>query len=216
MPMGNRKLFLMFLSAMTVSIIVMVIIYGLFIKDIDFTFNVRNPEQAPSPIDDFEAEESSITLDDSVRNPAKVITPDQSGPLLDDQADKTDKAVGLTNESDRDITRVIPLEPQVNSGDELPPPTEAGDEDIPPVPEIVGVQSDAGNTLHYVFLDGFSTRSAAEEAVTQLQNRKLVAQPYIRQHHGQIILQFGVFSDRENAEVLAQQLRNQSVFVKID
>jgi hypothetical protein len=213
--MGKRKLFLLFLSAMSVSIIIMVIVYGLFIKDLDFTFNVKNPEMAPSPMDIFDQSSEDFMAEDS-RSPARVQTPDEAN-----ANDKTNEDNGLAQADHEDeegsFTDVVPLEPHVGVQVEEPViPGMLNDSGNKPggSPSRVGI--DALPSLHYVFMDGFSSREAAEDAVQQLQGRGLAAQPYVRMHKGQIILQFGVFSDKENAEVLAQQLRTQNVFVKVD
>ncbi len=219
--MGKRKLFLLFLSAMTVSIIIMVIVYGLFLKDVNFTFNIKNPESAPSPIDAFTNEETAKAQaeSDDGQGPAKVVVPD-NGAKADASNTTADANADTSLQNDKPLTNVVPLEPQINNNpDELAPlpdtslPDNLDGPDTTPSPSS---NTDAAPTLHYVYLDGFSTKEAAQAAVQQLQDRKLAAQPQIRQHKGQVVLQFGVFSDRENAEVMAQQLRNQNIYVKID
>lgn len=192
--------------------IIMVIIYGLFIKDIDFTFNVKNPESAPSPIDAFNDDgNETASVDDESHSPAKVSTPDQA----DEQEKKTDEAADksaqdTSEDGEEPLTEVVPLEPQVNKN----PPDAAATDDKASEAPTASIENTP--SLHYVYMDGFSSRESAEQAIQQLQDRKLAAQPYIRQHNGHIILQFGVFSDRENADAMAQQLRRQSVFVKVD
>lgn len=212
--MGKRKLFLLFLSAMSLSIILMVLIYGLFIKDIDFNLNVKNPESAPSPVDAFHQDNDYVSEEE--RDPAKVSTPDNA----EKSETKEETAEGASEEGEKNaITDVVPLEPQIGHGDSPPVP---GMMDDSSSQANAGSEPSAGSTtgsipsLHYVYLDGFSSREAAEQAILQLQDRKLVAYPYVRQHKGQIVLQFGVFSDRENAQIMADQLRNQNVYVKVD
>lgn len=206
--MQKRRLFLLFLSAMTVSIIIMVIIYGLFIKDIDFTFNVKNPESAPSPIDAFRAEEDAVYDDASEQPPAAVTTPDDAQKKAEESTEPNNDLTVPTPEEA--ITEVVPLEPQVGGAARDEEPETAP---TPPSPESMDASP---SSLHFVYLDGFSSKDSAERAIQQLQERNLVAKPYVRQHKGRIILQFGVFSDRANAEVMAQQLRNQNVYVKVD
>ncbi len=215
--MGKRKLFLLFLSAMSVSIIIMVIIYGLFIKDFDFTFDVRNPETAPSPIDAFQASESNYVEEEKPGAAARVKTPDEEQAK---EAAKTEESREKRQEAqepqqqEETITDVIPLEPQVDPATEpmVPVPADPRQNEDGGSNEAV----DAGPSLHYVYLDGFSSKNAAEHAIQQLQDRNLAARPYIRQHRGEIILQFGVFGDRANAKAMADKLRSQNVFVKVD
>lgn len=215
--MGKRKLFLLFLSAMSISIIIMVIIYGLFIKDLDFSLNVKNPEMAPSPIDAFE-EAESWNRSSHEKSAASVNAPDASLKEADssEQSASSDEQP-LDDSSDKTppITEVVPLQPSIANDEPL-----ASEEAESPADASLSQRSntsmDSLPTLHYVYLDGFSTKDAAEQAIQQLQGRNLAAHPYIRQHKGQIILQFGVFSDKENADAMAQQLRHQNVFVKVD
>ncbi len=114
---------------------------------------------------------------------------------------------------------MLPLSPNLNPSEGLTPnATEettdpSSDTSDPAAPEA-SVESPL--SLHFVYMDGFSSQEAANYAIQQLHDRKLAFQPYIRQHRGQIILQFGVFSDRENAELMADQLRRQHVYVKVD
>jgi hypothetical protein len=217
--MGKRKVFLLFLSAMSVSIIIMVIIYGIFIKDINFNLNVKNPDSAPSPLDNREEDDNSADaeMEEGSKNPANVQTPDN---LASQEAANNMEAAGNEEGADEPITEVVPLEPQMDQIDKEDNPVPGGQDAVNATPEVekTNMADSAGfsPTLHFVFLDGFSSRQSAEDAMRQFQERSLVAQPYIRQHRGQIILQFGVFSDKDNAEVMAQQLRSQNVFVKVD
>lgn len=207
--MEKRKLFLLFLSAMSLSIIVMVIIYGLFIKDINFDLNVKNPETAPSPIDVFNQDNKK----DESKGPARITTPNE----IAEETEKTEKESDnpeteeTTGAEDPEITEMIPLEPQTEENESYPIVKNKRPSD-----GSSNIVEDSLPSLHYVYLDGFSSKESAEQAIQQLQSRNLVSHPYIRQHKGQIILQFGVFSDRENAEAMAQQLKSQNVFVKVD
>jgi hypothetical protein len=213
--MGKRKLFLLFLSAMSFSIIIMVIIYGVFIKDMDISFNVKNPESAPSPIDAFNRAQVDTSESEGTKVPAKVSSPEEAQPQ--ETADNTQTTPNPN--AQETITEVVPLEPQVTPQDgspEVPLPDAPKAESGPSSRILEAGSSSQTPSLHFVYLDGFSSREAAEEAIKQLQDRKLSSQPYIRQHRGQVVLQFGIFSDRENADALAQQLRNQRVFVKVD
>jgi cytoskeletal protein RodZ len=214
--MGKRKFFLLFISAMSLSIIIMVIIYGVFIKDIDFSFNVKTPESAPSPVDMYNQDQQASKGDESdSKNPAKVTTPDEAAK---NQA-KTETANG-EKPNGNDLQSVVPLEPQVNSGNNTPSTQTNPDEaqDITPPEEVSPStsQDTSSPSLHYVYLDGFSSKDAAEQAIQELQDRNLPSQPNVRMHKGQIIVQFGVFSDKENAAAMVQQLRTQNVYVKVD
>jgi hypothetical protein len=212
--MGQRKLFLLFLSSMAVSIIIMVIIYGVFIKDIDFSFDVKNPESAPSPIDDTARRDTNeIPVEADESSPAEVTTPEEAAKSKpgDDMDDSTVNGEADKELLDDPITDVVPLEPVSPQTDSVLPAHPSSSSSSAPVESLA-----ATPTLHFVYMDGFSTRDAAEAAIAQLQDRKLSAQPYIRQHHGRIILQFGVFSDRENADAMARSLRQNSVFVKVE
>lgn len=224
--MGKRKVFLLFLSAMSLSIIVMMIIYGLFIKDIEFNLKVRNPESAPSPIENIQEEPVEVFVEEDEKTPAKVSTPDQLAQQQSEENEQAlqDELMSAEETEDSSITEVVPLEPQVESNyhSNLPVPQASSGSQLNgngPDVEISrerGENGTASHTLHFVYLDGFSSKQAAEEALKLLQQRNLAAQPYIRQHNGQVILQFGVFSDRENAEIMAEQLRSQNIFVKVD
>ncbi len=231
--MSKRKLFLLFLSAMSFSIIIMVIIYGVFIKDINFSLNVKDPDSAPSPVDILNSgDNNSIsvpnTSDNEMKTPAKITTPDQisqqaAGNTTQDKP-STDNTV-TTEEKNSDTTSEAST-PHVAPKD-VPPSPPTPDEQVSSQPPEVSPDNisptnthDNGNaatsTLHYVYLGGFPSKEAAEQAIIQLEDKNLAAQPYIRQHKGKIVLQFGVFSDKENADVLTQKLRSQNVNVKED
>lgn len=185
---------------MTFSLMIMIIIYGLFIKDIDFNLDVKNPESAPSPIDSPDEGQTSH-LDEPGTNdlpPAKVQNPDNP--------DNTATASSPNTEQVPPLKEMVPLEPQYD------PHQQASSDNEAPTPAA----DNDDTSLHYVYLDGFSSRTAAEMALEQLQGRSLPVQPYIRLHNGQVVLQFGVYSDQQNADDLARQLRQQSLFVKVD
>jgi len=213
--MGKRKVFLLFLVSMSFSIMVMIIIYGIFLKDWDPTLHVKNPESAPSPNDIFEVQQSE-PLQAKSQSPAKVSIPDEAPKKLKEQEEQPLPERLPEHEP---ITQMVPLEPhipQTTDREEGMPELEPRELSSPEttVSEMTTYEPSSG--LHYVYMDGFSTRQAAEQAMQSLQQKNLVAYPYIRQHKGKIILQFGVFSDKNNAEIMAQQLRNQSVIVKVD
>lgn len=191
--MDKRKLFLLFFSAMTISIILMLIIYGVFLKDVDFNFNVKNPDAAPSPVeiqDNTETTTPEPVLSTDPVDPANVNTP----------VENTEASEGNTE------TPTVPETPTIQPG-----PSPAASSSKP------NVSSSAGSSgLHYVYLDGFGSKEAAEQAIQQLQGKNLPTQPYLRQHHGQVVVQFGVYSDKVNAQAQAQQLRGQGVNAKVE
>ncbi len=214
--MGARKFLLLFLSAMCLSIIVMVIIYGLFIKDFNLSLNVKNPESAPSPIDLLDGKRPEEE-EDSGLPPVRVNLPSDEEHTQAQSPGSTEESAPPAAESD--IKDVLPLSPNLSPSEGLTP--DAAEETTDPSsgtsePAAPEASVESPPSLHFVYMDGFSSQEAANYAIQQLHDRKLAFQPYIRQHRGQIILQFGVFSDRENAELMADQLRRQHVYVKVD
>jgi len=210
--MHKRRLFLLFFAAMSLSIMIMLIVYGLFIKDINFNLDVKNPESAPSPITDEDTKNDSP---ETPLPPAKVQTPEQVAAAAAAAANtaSTPNAVATT-QTPPPLKDIVPLDSPINHASSSPPPVP--DENT--APQATTDQGDGNDTptLHYVYLDGFSTENSAEQAIQQLQDRHLAVQPYVRQYKGQIILQFGVYSDKANADALAQQLRKQQVYAKVD
>lgn len=221
--MNRRRMILLFLSAMTVSVIIMVIVYGVFIKDMDFSIDVRNPESAPSPLERAEddAEPDVLAEPSAPVEAATVKTPEDAKKAAEaeKQADKTETepapAPGEPVETMEDEPAPEPVELVSPPVPKKAPSEPAQPQSTPARPGLTG-SAESASTLHYVYMDGFSSREAAEMAIKQLQSRGVSASPYVRQHNGQIILQFGVYSDRSNADAMARQLRGQSVHVKVE
>lgn len=207
MDLGKRRLFLLFLTSMAVSVIIMIIIYGVFIKDIDFSFNTKNPDSAPVPL---QQREQLAPVVEEPGPETHVATP-ESEKAKEVEAQKAQE--GEDQAETEPLTNVVPLEPKLNrpapdeslapQENDMAPSGEPGDEVVP-------------QPLSYVLLDGFTSRQSAEMTRQELINRGVSPAPSVRQVNGRLVLQFGVYSDRTNANATAEQLRARNVYVKVE
>jgi len=207
--MGKRRLFLLFLTSMAVSIIIMVIVYGVFIKDIDFSFNIKDPDSAPTPL---AAPTQQTTTIEEPGPEAHVSTPEADKAKAEEAA--KGKEADLADEEP--LTNVVQMEPKLGrspDGEDMAQPTDESSGD-----GVSGQGQDevVPQPLSYVLIDGFSSRQSAEMTRQELVNRGVSPAPTVRQVNGRLVLQFGVYSDRTNANAMAEQLRARNVYVKVE
>lgn len=80
----------------------------------------------------------------------------------------------------------------------------------PPKPPTAPVAS------HAVYVRGFTSEKAAQEAATALQQSNPKNKAIVTHKNGQVVLQFGTFSDKTNAEGLKQELKKQNINAQTD
>ena len=80
----------------------------------------------------------------------------------------------------------------------------------PPKPPTAPVAS------HAVYVRGFTSEKAAQEAATALQQSNPKNKAIVTHKNGQVVLQFGTFSDKTNADKLKQELKNQNINAQTD
>lgn len=207
--MGKRRLFLLFLTSMAFTVIILLIIYGL-IKDSDLvSFNVKNPDTAPMPLATPAATQPVV---EEPGPESHVSTPEEDKAKAEEAA----KANAADSADDEEpLTNVVQMEPKLGrSADETDmaqPTDESNNSQGSGSPDEVVPQP-----LSYVLMDGFTSRQSADMTRQELINRGVSPAPTVRQVNGRLVLQFGIYSDRTNANAMAEQLRARNVYVKVE
>ena len=122
-----------------------------------------------------------------------------------------------TNKTTNTTTTKVPL-PRIEPDSKTPPvpkvttthkATKTEPLPLPPKPATEPV------IPHSVYVRGFTSEKAAQEAATELsKNPKTKA--IVTHKNGQVVLQFGTFSDKTNAEKFRQELKTQNINAQTD
>jgi hypothetical protein len=145
--MTKRKFFVIFLTVMVLTIIVMMIVWGVFLKDVNLNVNIKNPSEAPTPtgvfdsptglLDNNNQDDEAGILDE--RGQAKVNVPGKSLPDSSKEA-KEESLIekpgqkSQEEENDKPPAPKKPVKP-LPTKEENSTPAEEGDPLAPPAPE---------------------------------------------------------------------------------
>ncbi|MCA9789138.1 MAG: SPOR domain-containing protein [Cyanobacteria bacterium HKST-UBA06] len=238
--MKRSAVIVIFLVSMTATLMVMVVGYALFFKDDQQVVNNQQVQEISSQGDPAEPDTVPWLEEpqpiESVGEPVDMNLPEAQ--KTDDPAAEQDEA---SNANGKDLQTPYGQDTPIFP-DAVPPPADPKSNPVP-LPELIpgghapmpaepegppyvdnpspspasGKQgaASAKSSLYYVVLSGFASQQAAEDALVRIQDKQLNAPAFIRVMGSRVVLQFGVFSERANAEQMAQQLRQKGINVTV-
>ncbi len=207
--MGARKILILFFSTMTVSLVILIVLFNLFFKNINMDFETKNPESAPTIKIEQDLGNENNTLENE---------PDLSG-IYTRSADF--KAKGVTQSKVRvPGQRLTSTQTQVQTRPKKKSVENPSSSSFPPAPKIVNssghitkapmlqpkiprVPVPGAHTLYQVYIDGFTSKSDAQTKVAQLKASGIDA--FVNTSGRHPIVKLGTFSSPEGAQVLASQ-----------
>lgn len=243
---------LIFSASCGLTLLVLIVGYGLFFKD----WTPTNAPKAPV-LEDHSLDDEAGTLpwmtDPNPTDPAEIpveMNVPEDGPQDGSQTASPDSAEEASDPDAANdtvvpegITPVFPDGEGAPANQEFTPETTDPDftpNNTPPTPQNTSRPNTAPEpvfedqpkqqgtlppkyrptandaTLYYVVMNGFGSPQSAQDQLIRLQTHALPSPGVVRYIHGQVVLQFGVFGDRTNAEQLAMQLRRKGVQVSIE
>lgn len=231
--MGIRNMVILFLSALGLSLIILIVFFSLFFKNIDLSFDTKLPEAAPDLSDMVEdgdippgsnepskAEgvfhatinvpdeinhQSSAVAEDKPAEAAKDLAPIQGLPENPLATEETSKPAD-DRSSGQNVDKKSAktvVKPVIQSKESSKPTPDLGSPPPAPTPGSPGEAKDVQTTQYNVILQGFSTKQDAELALPRVLDDAPGA--FIRKNGSGYMIQLGSFGDKSNAESLAGQ-----------
>jgi cell division protein FtsN len=229
--LGTRNVLILFFSALSISLLLLLVLFSVFFKNLDFSVKTKDLSTAPtlgaessSPGDVETIPEAPANpwSSEAIRQKLNLILPGEAKTLKDSVENQTQTLEGEVPKSSKPQKNVKPEEYYM--GVETDPSSvtldEDGNETYAPEasaptpggtaistrddsPKVNVVQPAPAAKMYRVFMGGFASRSDAETARSNLQ-----AQGYnavLKQGSGGYQLQLGVFGDESRARQLAGQ-----------
>jgi cell division protein FtsN len=226
--LGTRNVFILFFSALSISLLVLLLLFGVFFKKIDLGVKTKDLSSAPTlgteTADPGTAavstpEEDSFWSPDALRKKVNLTLPEEARQLQESVRQQTASTEGNTvKRKSQKEAGVKPEEYYVGVGQ---PGTDddAGLSESPTAPptpnqEIASASADrprvnvsqpaqsAGGS-HRVYMGGFASRRDAETAQANLQAQGY--SPIVKETANGVQLQLGVFSDEGKARQMATE-----------
>jgi hypothetical protein len=218
-PMGVRHFLILFFSAMAVSLVILIVFFSLFFKNIDLTFDIRMPESAPElqgtqSNDSFQAQGTSrSTINVPGAEPvgaglhpkaSATEVPLQERPVEEDTLPELPALPPLEDTlRQQDPFTPLPREPKPDLPREPlpkldPAPGSAPAADAPPVTQPKPAKPvDSGR---YQVIINLGSADAAQAEYDRLKAQGM--NPIVRGDS----LQLGIFTNKDNAESFARQM----------
>ncbi len=217
--MGARKILILFFSTMTVSLVILIVLFNLVFKNLNMDFETKTPESAPtiqveqseeteepdlSEIYDTSADFQTKGVNQSkVKVPGHVVAPSPEElkqeklkqKELEEQAEKES-----LKEAEKQAKQNSPSAPKVvnSSGNRSKAPTVTlKKKKLPEAP------TPDRQALYQVYMDGFSSEADARAKVDRLKASGVDA--FVNTSGRQPIVKLGTFSSPEGAQALASQ-----------
>ncbi|MBX2861403.1 MAG: hypothetical protein KTR14_09210 [Vampirovibrio sp.] len=217
--MGIKNIFILFVSTTAISLVVFTVVFSLFFKNVDLTFDTKEPESAPGVV-------NTILPGSDNKQPAKFQSTGVSSADLkvppefaprpaedDDDATEPEEDVKLAEQPENDIQRTpffsrnedsetkdteppTPVVVMAQAPVALPAP--------PPGPQPLKQSKKAQKAMYQVYLDGFSSESAARKKIQQLQGKGV--QAFVATGRGRYVIKLGTFSSKSSAKSWARKL----------
>lgn len=221
--MGFRRIAILFFSTMTVSLVILLVLFNLVFKNIDLSFDTKMPESAPI----LEDEEPAPSFKAGAISGASVKTPDSAPAVPPSPAVQTaQEAV----DSSSDALPGTPAPPSLVTVTEPPPPAPkkplVGPHPLPS--HLPGNSPEPGfeprlrprvatpapaptpplsppppKALYQVYVDGYGSDIEARAAAEALKNKGVEA--FAGLSGGRPVVKLGTFSSRDSAEAVAGQ-----------
>ncbi|MBK8189984.1 MAG: hypothetical protein IPK79_05985 [Vampirovibrionales bacterium] len=224
--MGFRRILILFFSTMTVSLVILLVLFNLVFKNIDLSFDTKTPESAPiledeGPPAEFKAANTGSAVVRVPGSPAFVAP--AIAPTTQVQTPPPQSAQEAVVESPSHAPpTLVQVEPPPPAAPALrrpmtppPPPVTRTLEPpdpafeprlrprvAPPAPTPVATPP-APKTLYQVYVDGYGSDTEARAAAETLKGRGVEA--FSGLSGGRHVVKLGTFSSRESAEAVAGQ-----------
>ncbi len=219
--MGPRNLLILFFSTIAVSMVILIIFFSLFFKNINLEFDTRIPESAPQlkelykegskPVSAREMEgiyRSTINVPSEFRPVAPK--PEEAQP--DDLLETAEGSAEVAPETaapeaphpeapHSEAPPAAKPEPEEKKPEKKEPEKKEPEKKLEPLTNPAPANTGGS---YQVYVDGFATREAAQAVADRMTNQGVA--PFIKPVGNQFMVQVGVFSNRENAQSLAGKL----------
>ncbi len=204
--MGARKILILFFSTMTVSLVILIVLFNLLFKNMNMDFETKTPESAPT----IQIREPEKSKNDDINSPADFKQKGNSqsrvhvpGQRIRPSQDSPETL--LTPEPP--TQKSLPLDTQ----DSLTPPKivdSSGHTNKAPIIKLKKLPEEnpslsENQTFYQVYIDGFHSEDEARLKVAALKSQGIDA--FVNTSGGRPIIKLGTFSNQESAQALASQ-----------
>jgi cell division protein FtsN len=203
--LGSRNVWVLFFSALSISLLVLLLLFSFFFKNLDFNVKTKELDEAPILETGINMQNTEVTSPEEegldpqeLKDRVRLNVPDEAGRLRnqDNIQKRRDTYVGLDAAKRKTPTKsTLPPTPEKaesvesNTAEATTPPVEA-------TPKAVAVVQ-----KFRVYMGGFFSRGDAESTQSRLK-----AQGYnsiVKQSSGGFEVQLGIYNDESTAKSVA-------------
>jgi len=204
---------ILFFSTVAVSLVILIIFFSLFFKDVDLKFNTRLPESAPDLGKFYGDEDDSKAsgLNRSTINVPPEFRPMPDEPVSKPSEEKEEVATSSDEETDESVTEQsqerVDIDEQPSAPVPAPAPKEPKKEVKKEAPKKETLPAEEekpaepSTASYQVYMGDFASREDAEAAAARATAAGV--SPLIKHSGGRYTVQLGSFSSKENADSLA-------------